>query len=200
MASTKQLQANKANAQKSTGPRTQAGDRSRPNSRKHGLTAKLLVIGDEDPADFEDLRAALIKQYEPQGPAESELVEYLASLYWRLRRVPFFEAAIFAFRQAQVESDVQEEDSTRGTLGLDEEAEIEEAGEAEAISDAEWMVRVGRILMKDGIWGDAFGKLARHETSLLNKLAKTLVLLDEISENRQSGLMTLNLTALPSAA
>jgi hypothetical protein len=197
MTSTKQLQANKANAQKSTGPRTRAGkDRSRFNSRKHGLTAKLLVIGDEDPAEFEDLRAALIKQYEPQGPAESELVEYLAGLYWRLRRVPFFEAALFAFRQAQD----QEEDSRRGVLELDEEPEIEETDEAEAISDAEWMVRVGRILMKDGVRGDAFGRLARHETSLLNKLAKTLTLLNEISENRQSRLPTLNLTALPSAA
>jgi len=60
MASTEQLRANKANAQKSTGPRTQAGkQRSRLNARQHGLTAKLLVIGDEDPADFDELRASL---------------------------------------------------------------------------------------------------------------------------------------------
>jgi hypothetical protein len=155
MASLKQLKANKANAQKSTGPSTQAGkDRSRFNSRKHGLTAKLLVIGDEDPADFEELRAELMQQYDPRGSTECELVEYLAGLYWRLRRVPFFEAAVFAFRQAQVESDVGGEDPTCGEEP-DGEAETEDADEAETISNAEWLVRVGRILVKDGIWGES---------------------------------------------
>ena len=45
MASEKQLEANLANAQKSTGPRTNAGKaRARLNSRKYGLTAKTLII------------------------------------------------------------------------------------------------------------------------------------------------------------
>jgi hypothetical protein len=201
MASAKQLKANSANAQKSTGPRTQAGkNRSRLNLRKHGLTAERVVIGDEDPADFEELRAELMEQYDPQGPAQCELVEYLAGLYWRLRHVPFFEAAIFAYRQAQVESEIEEENSRRQRFEEENEAEAEEADEEEEISDAEWLVRVGRILIKDSVWNDALGKLARHETTLLNKLAKTMTLLDEISENRQSRLPTLNLAALPPAA
>jgi hypothetical protein len=49
-------------------------------------------------------------------------------------------------------------------------------------------------------WGDALRKLARHETTLLNALAKTLTLLDQISEKQQTRLPTFNLTALPSAA
>jgi hypothetical protein len=76
------------------------------------------------------------------------------------------------------------------------DGEIEE----EEMSDAEWLVRVGRTLMKDGVWGDALGKLTRYETTLLNALTKTLILLDEISDNRQSKLPTVSLTALPSAA
>ena len=91
MTTQKQLRANRANAGKSTGPRTEAGKaHSRLNSRKHGLTARLLVIGDEDPAEFEELRAGLLEQYNPQGPAECELVEYLAGVYWRLSAVPAF--------------------------------------------------------------------------------------------------------------
>jgi hypothetical protein len=197
MASTEQLRANKANAQKSTGPRTQAGkQRSRLNARKHGLTAKLLVIGNEDPAEFDELRAALMEQYDPQGPAECELIEYLASMYWRLRRVPFFEAAIFAARQARV----AEEDASRAQYDVEDEAETKDAVEEQGMSDAAWLVHVGRILTRHGIWADELGKLTRYEATLLNKLAKTMTLLDEISVKRQSRLPTLNFTSLPSAA
>jgi hypothetical protein len=201
MATPKQRAANKTNAQRSTGPRTEAGKtRSRVNSRKHGLTAKLLVIGDEDPAEFEQLRAALMEQYDPQRPADCELVEYLAGLYWRLRRVPLFEAAIFAARQAQVATEVHEENTRLGRFEAKKEAGTEEGDEEEEMSDAEWLVRVGRALIKDSVWNDALGKLARHETTLMNALGKTLILLDEISDERQSRLPTINLTALPSAA
>jgi hypothetical protein len=49
-----------ANAKRSTGPQTRAGKaRSRLNAVKHGLTAKDIVIGDEDPKEFEALRSAL---------------------------------------------------------------------------------------------------------------------------------------------
>jgi hypothetical protein len=87
MTTNKQLLANKENGKKSTGPRSQAGKaRSRLNSRKHGLTAKTLVIGDEDPAQFHKLRAELMEEYDPQSALECELVERLSSLLWRLRR------------------------------------------------------------------------------------------------------------------
>ena len=103
MTSDKQLHANRANATKSTGPRSQAGKaRSRLNSRKHGLTAKMLIIVGEDADDFDELRAELMDEYDPQSALECELVERLAGILWRLRRVPFFEAAIFDARHGQV--------------------------------------------------------------------------------------------------
>ena len=109
MASSKQqLEANRANAKKSTGPRSQGGKaRSRLNSRKHGLTAKTLVIGDEDPAQFDKLRAEVMEQYDPQSALERELVERLSSLLWRLRRIPAFEAAIIDARRAEVDDPIE---------------------------------------------------------------------------------------------
>jgi hypothetical protein len=99
MASDKQLQANRANAKKSTGPRSQGGkSRSRLNSRKHGLTAKTLIIVGECADDFDQLRAELMDEHDPQSALEAELVERLAGILWRLRRVPFFEAAILGPR------------------------------------------------------------------------------------------------------
>jgi hypothetical protein len=57
MTSDKQLKANRHNSTKSTGPRSQAGKaRSRLNSRRHGLTAKTLIIVGENAEDFDQLR------------------------------------------------------------------------------------------------------------------------------------------------
>ena len=103
MASDKQLEANRANARNSTGPSSPEGKgRSRLNSRKHGLTAKTLIIVGENADDFDKLRAELMDDHDPQSALECELVERLAGILWRLRRVPFFEAAILDARQAQV--------------------------------------------------------------------------------------------------
>ena len=103
MTSNKQLHANRANAIKSTGPRSQVGKaRSRLNSRKHGLTAKMLIIVGENADDFDQLRAELMAEHDPQSVLETELVDRLAGILWRLRRVPSFEAAILDTRHQQV--------------------------------------------------------------------------------------------------
>src|SRR6476620_8801755 len=130
MTSNKQLHANRANATKSTGPRTQVGKaRSRLNSRKHGLTAKTLIIVGENDEDFEELRSALFEQYDPQSALEFELVERLAGILWRLRRVPLFEAGILDARHASVSDYDLERD-------YDELAETDERQEEdEGVSD-----------------------------------------------------------------
>ena len=53
--STNRIIANRRNATRSTGPRTDAGKaRSRLNGLKHGLRAQVLVLPDEDPAAFQE--------------------------------------------------------------------------------------------------------------------------------------------------
>jgi hypothetical protein len=71
MASEKQLMANRANAKRSTGPKTTTGKAlSRKNACKHGLTAESIVIGDEDPKAFDLLRAQLEDEYDPRPGIE----------------------------------------------------------------------------------------------------------------------------------
>lgn len=61
MISDKQLQANRSNALKSTGPRTEAGmSIASKNAIKHGLQATEIVIPGEDPAEFDFFRQALL--------------------------------------------------------------------------------------------------------------------------------------------
>ena len=96
MASVKQLAANRTNAKKSTGPRTESGKaRSRLNSWKHGLTAAEIAVGNEDPSKFDTLRADLWDQFQPEVGLESVLLDRLAGYAWRLSRVPVLEARCF---------------------------------------------------------------------------------------------------------
>jgi hypothetical protein len=157
------------------------------------------VFGENN--QFEELRAGLIERYEPQGTAECELVEYLAGVFWRLRRFPLFEAAIFAARQAQVADEFREDEARRRRL--DDTAQ-RDAGEDERdegeLSDAERLVRVGRALIKDGVWNDALGRLSRHEATQLNALKRTLTLLEEMRDARQIKPVTIEAVAISRAA
>jgi hypothetical protein len=192
MTSDKQLHANRVNATKSTGPRSQQGKaRSRLNSRKHGLTAKMLIIVGENAADFDQLRAELMDEHDPQSALECELVERLAGILWRLRRVPFFEAAILDARQDQVWSYVGSRESEQ----QDGEEEDEEAADWEA------SVRFGKALLNDAR-NDALGKLGRHETTLMHALTRTLQMLVLLQEKRasKSEPVMVEAVALPTAA
>lgn len=98
MASEKQIAANRRNGLKSTGPRTARGKEiSSQNALTHGLTAIQVVLEGEDVDAFEALRQDLKKEFQPSGASESQLVEQLAGLLWRLRRVPVFEAAMLTW-------------------------------------------------------------------------------------------------------
>ena len=93
MVSQRQLEANRANAKRSTGPKSASGKaRSRLNAVTHGLTARQLVVGAEKPEDFDALREALFADLEPSGALQCELVDEIARLTWRLRRIPVLEA------------------------------------------------------------------------------------------------------------
>jgi hypothetical protein len=96
MTSFRQLEANRRNARKSTGPITQEGkQRSRCNAVRHGLTAETVIGALEDAEDYKAFEATVIADYEAQSAVERELVLRLASLLWRLRRATTMETGLF---------------------------------------------------------------------------------------------------------
>jgi hypothetical protein len=96
MSSLKQIQANRRNAFKSTGPRTPEGkERSRRNAVRHGLTAETVIAALEDAEDYEAFQAAVIADYDAETAVERELVLRLASVFWRLRRATGIETSLF---------------------------------------------------------------------------------------------------------
>ncbi len=97
MATAAQVRANRANAQKSTGPRTAAGkERASQNAVKHGLLAQEAVIQGEDPEEFERYRTWMLEELAPAGPVETMLAERVVGLSWRLRRAERLQNAALA--------------------------------------------------------------------------------------------------------
>jgi hypothetical protein len=87
MASEAQVLANRRNAEKSTGPRTEEGKAVvSQNAVKHGLLARQDVIGSEDRDEFELHRRQMMEELNPGGPVETMLAERIVSLSWRLKR------------------------------------------------------------------------------------------------------------------
>jgi hypothetical protein len=85
------LEANRNNAQLSTGPRTPTGKLAVSlNAVKHGILAKEIIksgeILGESPEDFEALLSGLIEVYKPVGKAEELAVEEIAVSYVRRAR------------------------------------------------------------------------------------------------------------------
>ena len=68
-------------------------DSVRFNAMKHGILSRLVVLAHEDGAEFADLLAALIDEHLPEGITERHLIEELATIIWRKRRVILAENA-----------------------------------------------------------------------------------------------------------
>jgi hypothetical protein len=103
MTSFRQIEANRANARKSTGPNTEQGkQRSRCNAVRHGLTAETVIGALEDAEDYRAFEAAITADYDAQSAVERELVLRLSSLLWRLRRATAIETGLFEIQADQL--------------------------------------------------------------------------------------------------
>ena len=88
MASAAQFNANRQNAQSSTGPRTPEGKaRVAQNAIKHGLTSKHLIIRPEEQDEFDDLQTSLYLELDPQGAVETVTFHDLIHAAWNLHRL-----------------------------------------------------------------------------------------------------------------
>ena len=113
--SLKQIEANRLNARKSTGPRTVHGkQRSRCNALRHGLTAETVIDALECAADYRAFEASILAEHNPRSTTERELVLRLASVLWRLRRSTSIETGLFQI-EAELMRDVDTAASHRRT-------------------------------------------------------------------------------------
>jgi hypothetical protein len=87
MLSDKQLEANRENAKKSSGPRTPEGkQRSSLNAIRHGLTGQVVVLPTEDVEVYNQFVGPLAEGLEPVGPIEIQLAAMYVGFLWKINR------------------------------------------------------------------------------------------------------------------
>ena len=151
---------NKANAQKSTGPRTEAGkQRSKLNALRHGLTGQTVVLPSEDQSAYQRHSQAFLDEYQPQGATETQLVQSLLDSSWQLNRAAAVETNLFS-------------------LGITEMDDRIRANHPEA-EDALAMALAFREHNR------AFANIGTYRQRLTRQFERTLVLLRQIQAERR---------------
>jgi len=145
-----QIEANRANAQRSTGPRTPEGKAIvARNAVKHGLLGEQIIVEGEDRARFARHHDAMLRALVPVAEVEVTLAERLIGLSWRLQRVQRLQVQAFeALCAGPVEGPADE--------GSDEE------------------LALGRIVVKDFAEARVLDRLLMYERRLEHSLCRIL--------------------------
>src|ERR1700739_731961 len=105
MSTAKQIAANRLNAQKSTGPKTEEGKaKSCLNRLSHGLASSATIVPGENPEEFKALLTDLVAEYEPATPTEQILVEKMCMNQWLSLRAFRLQGEAFLDRRLMGES------------------------------------------------------------------------------------------------
>jgi len=111
MSSQKQIDSARANGAKSHGPRTEEGrQKSSLNALKHGLYSASVVLPTESREQYDQMLDAYIRQLQPEGPVELDLVEEMAAAKWRQRRLWAVETDLFEEEMNQTKAQLDDDE------------------------------------------------------------------------------------------
>ena len=200
MASRRQLEANRRNAQKSTGPKSEKGKSvTRFNALRHGLTSEEVLLPEEDKEAFNELHEGLEADLSPEGALENRLVDHIAVNLWRLKRVQKVEAGIFIWGSYEAERNRAEEESKQIALSADEilgpraaSAPSRHRSAAARVKELEELQTgalpaLGLTFVQDSQGANAFSKLSRYETAMERSLYRALHELQRLQSARRGG-------------
>ena len=167
-----QIDANRRNAQKSTGPRSAQGKgASSRNGLKHGLSGDKHILPGENPEEFLLLLKDLYDNFSPVGLGEEKLVQRIAADQWRLDRTLPMEAAIYRQRlQAVAAGDyTRKRELVNHKQNHERNPEIPPAPAPPDPGD-----RLTRAFIVDGDGRNSLTRLARYETSIERSIDRCL--------------------------
>jgi len=102
-----QIEANRRNAQQSTGPRTEIGKKtSSLNALRHGLTSRIVVLPIEDLAAYKTFSAEFLVDLAPETFTERQFAQTIIDTQWRLNRVRALEDGMLALGHYGPESQI----------------------------------------------------------------------------------------------
>jgi hypothetical protein len=176
MTSLRQIEANRHNALRSTGPKTETGKRrSRRNALRLGFTAETVLEPLEDPEEYRAFEDAILSEYLPQTPVEQELVRRLASLFWRLRRATSIETGLL---RMQSEILLAFRNSRQKKVGAREQGRFSRSGEADpkppalASNGADEFAPVDRPTSPSRDIALSYLRLANLDNELIDRLSR----------------------------
>jgi hypothetical protein len=218
MTTWRQIAANRRNAGKSTGPRTEAGkQRSRRNALRHGLCAETVVEILEDVEDYKAFEIAIASEYDAQSVVERELVLRLASLLWRIRRATGIETALLDLHAEKVRDrsltlgplkapesrravdlnvleTVEDGRSRAEANDCRDDAEDRAFGERERLASASFRASMRDLAHCFSALADRdhrmFERLGRYEAALCRQVVRTLFALQSARRRFSPGLTT----------
>jgi hypothetical protein len=215
MTSPRQIVANRRNAAKSTGPRTDEGKhRSRSNAVRHGLSAETVIGALEDAEDYNAFEAAIAADYDAQSAVERELVLRLAGVLWRLRRATAIETGLFEIQAGHYPTKDRRVDSVTRQIVcpiLDQPTLQPNHEVPSAFVTGDLEMTISRNTLTAGLAANpsvdlarsflrlaelpncALDRLSRYEAALWRQMNQTLVALDVLDrrkpqERRRRGL------------
>jgi len=207
MTSFRQIEANRRNARKSSGPTSEEGkQRSRCNAVRHELTAETVICALEDAEDYKAFETAITADYDAQSAIERELVLRLASLLWRLHRATTIETGLFEiqanhltevgphsplrpasrevvyalFRRADA---VDVDPAAGGMTNVSEE--VGNLGPKSVVTDVPHTVELARCFLRlANLPNCALDRLSRYEAILWRQVRQTLLALDALDHRK----------------
>jgi hypothetical protein len=184
MTSLRQIEANRRNARKSTGPVTQEGKQhSRCNAVRHGLTAETVIGALEDAEDYKAFESAVAAGFDAETAVERELVLRLASLLWRLRRATAIDTGLLETpSEPDTASDLDSAALAHGPAAadivqigtLENHTSLEDSDDI-AQNDTLNSAIARRFLQLDC---KAFERLGRYETALWRQVYQVIFVLN----------------------
>src|ERR1700722_12607795 len=88
MSNTAQIEANRSNAQKSTGPATEAGkQKSSQNATRHGFTGLALIVTPAEKEAYEAHVQSYMDHHKPADHMHRQIVQQYADLHWSLHQI-----------------------------------------------------------------------------------------------------------------
>ena len=155
---------------KSTGPRTVRGkQRSKYNATKYAIFSRVALLESEPRSELNSILEGLKEYFYPRGAPEGILVDKLATLFWRYRRLLIAEAAEIRKRVAFPDFD-KENESSKFIRVLIEEEDAEDTGLMSRIADPEVLEKCLGLLrdLKAGIKRSGFD--GSRDSAILTKL------------------------------
>jgi hypothetical protein len=201
MTSYRRIEANRRNALKSTGPKTEAGKQvSRCNAVRHGLTAETVIGALEDGEDYTVFEAAITADYDAQSAVERELVLRLASILWRLRRATTMETGLLEIQAEHLRSnhqapqlspnshdviqalfaraDLSDRGSNLSAHIRSDEATVRNKSTQQSVKFAQCFLRLANLP------NFALDRLSRYEATLWRQAGRILLALDALDRRK----------------